>query len=114
MQQDAVLARDATHLLDRLYRAHLIVGVHDAHENGARRDGAMYVVRVDAPVAIDGHDSHAVAEFAQEAARFKDSRVLDGTGDDVIAPGPQRPGYSFEGEVVGLAPPTREDNFAAL
>ena len=109
-----MLARDAAYLLDRLYGAHLIVGVHDAHENGARRDGATNVVRVDAPGAIDGHDSHAVAEFAQEAAGCEDSRVLDGAGDDVIAPGPQRPGYALEGEVVGLAAPTREDDFVAL
>ena len=66
------------------------------------------------PERSTGTTAYAVAKFAQEAAGFKDSRVLDGAGDDVIAPGPQRPGDPLEGKVVGLAAPAREDDFVAL
>ena len=48
MEEDPVLAGDARALLDRLDGADLVVGVHDADEDRARRDRPAQVVGIDA------------------------------------------------------------------
>jgi hypothetical protein len=41
MEEDAMFARDARALLNRLDGAYLVVGMHDADENRARRDSPL-------------------------------------------------------------------------
>jgi hypothetical protein len=44
MDENAVLAGDAADLCDWLDGANLVVGMHDAYENGLRRDRPGYIV----------------------------------------------------------------------
>jgi len=105
---------DAADLCDRLDGAHLVVGMHDADENGLRRDRPDYIVGIDPAEAVDRNDAHVEALPFQEAAGPEDCRMLDGTDNDVVALAPQRPGHPFEGEVVGLAASAREDDLVAV
>jgi hypothetical protein len=114
MDENAVLAGDAADLGDRLDGAHLIVGMHDADENGLRRNRPGHIVGIDPAEAVDRNDAHVEALPIQEAAGPEDCPMLDGTDNDVVALAPQRPGHPFEREVVGLAAAAREDDLVAL
>src|SRR5215831_917202 len=107
-------ASDATHLGDWLDCPHLVVGMHDADENGPRRDRPHDIARVDMSKAIDRDDSHLEAQLLQEPAWPKDCRMLDRASDDVVTFTFQSPSHPLEGEVVGLAAATGEDDFMVL
>lgn len=65
VKPDPTFPRNSTDLLDRLDRANLIVGVHDADQDGARRDGTTHVVGIDPARAVDRHIGHCRAEPAR-------------------------------------------------
>ena len=86
MADDAVLARDAGDLGDRLERADLVVGVHDADQHRPGLDRPAHVLGVHDPEAVDGHDGQPITEAAFEVtACGEDRRMLDRRGDDVVA-----------------------------
>ena len=111
VEEHAVLAGDARALFDRLDRANLVVGVHDADEDRARRDGLSEVVGIDAAAAVHGQIRCAGAQACEKPARCDDGRVLDLRGDDVVPLVAPREVHAFEREVVGLASAAREDHF---
>ena len=78
---------DARDLGDRLDRADLVVGVHDADEDGAIVERVAERVEVDEAFAVDGQVGDAEALLLERGALVQDGVVLDGGGDDVIAVG---------------------------
>ena len=114
MEKDAMLTGDACALLNRLDRAHLVVGVHDADEDRARRDRPAQVVGIAAPESIHGQVSYPRAEAFKKTARLDDRWVLDPGSDDVIATAAPGEVCAFERKIVGLASAAGEDDFVIL
>src|SRR5579863_9291850 len=85
MEEDATVAGDARARLNWLDGPHLIVGMHDADEDCARRDGPVQIIRVDAPETIYSQVSYPRAQAFKKPARYGDRRMFDPRGDDVIA-----------------------------
>src|ERR1044072_2981743 len=85
VKEDTAVAGDTAAFPDRLDRAHLVVGIHDADEERVRRNGAAEVVRVDAAEAIDSKIRHPRAETLEKPARRKYRRMLNPRRDDVVA-----------------------------
>ena len=87
VHQDAPLAGQAGDLADRLDRPHLVVGMHDAHQDGSFRDGFFESLQVDDPVRIDGHIGDVVpVSGGQVLADLRDGGMFEGRGDDVVSP----------------------------
>ena len=105
--------RDPRTLLDRLDGSDLVVGVHDADEDRARRDRAPKVVRVDPAAAVDGQERDPCAQALEKPARFDDRRMLDPGRDDVLPFWPEREKRALEGEVVRLAAAAGENHLVA-
>src|SRR5215469_16163539 len=95
--------RNAGAILNRLDGSDLVIGMHDADEDGARRDGLTKVAWINAASAVDRQISHARTQAFEKATRFNDRRVLDLGGDDVIALVAQCEERALEGEIIGLA-----------
>src|SRR5215475_10533055 len=104
---------DAGAILDRLDGSDLVVGVHDADENRARRDRFAKVVGINAARAANRQIGDAGAQALEKPARFDDGGMLDARRDDVIAPLAMRKEHALEGEVVGLAAAAGEDDLVA-
>src|SRR5262245_63704712 len=100
-------------ILDRLNGSDLVVGVHDAHQDRARRDRSAKVVGINPARAVNRQIRHAGAQALEKTARFDDSRMLDPRRDDVIAPVAARKEYALEGKVVGLAAAAGENDLVA-
>ena len=72
-----MLAGNLRRLRDRLDRADLVVGVHDADEDRIGPDRLADVVGIDEPEAIDRHERDRRAEPLEEAARLEDRGMFD-------------------------------------
>src|SRR5262245_32190688 len=114
MEQNSVLTCDTAYLGDRLDRAYLVVGVHEADQDGSGADRPSDIVCINPAKAVDGHNADLEAELRQEPARFDNCRMLDGAGDDVITLRLQRTGHALECEIVGLAATAGEDDFVVF
>ena len=110
VHQDAPLAGHSGDLADRLDRPHLVVGVHDAHQDGPFRDGFFESLHVDDPVRIDGHTGDLVPVSGQELADLRDGGMFEGRGDDVITLPAMHPCSAFDGMVVRFRPAAREED----
>jgi RNA polymerase sigma factor (sigma-70 family) len=101
VQQDAALAGHGGDLGQRLHGPDLVVGMHHRHEDRARLDGAGEVAGVQAPVGADGHAGDPETVRGELVTGGHRGGVLDGGGDDVVAPpgGTQRVGGTGQGEV---------------
>ena len=86
VHQRAVAMGDLGQLSDGLDGAHLVVGVHDGHQQGVGGDGLFQVSRVHPTVRIHRQHGDAEALCLQPGADLGDGRMLDGRGDDVLAP----------------------------
>src|SRR5215472_16586332 len=104
---------DAGAILDRLDGSDLVVGVHDADEDRARRDRSAQLVGIDPPGAVNRQIGDAGAQPLEKRAGFDDGRMLDARGDDVIAAVAVRKEHALEGEVVGLAAAARKNDLVA-
>src|SRR5215471_16540358 len=104
---------DAGAILDRLDGSNLVVGVHDADEDRARRDRFPKVVGINAARAVNRQIGDAGAQALEKPARFDNGGMLDARRDDVIAPVAARKEHALEGKVVGLAAAARENDLAA-
>jgi hypothetical protein len=103
---------DPRDLGDRLDRADLVVGMHHAHEDGARRERAPDIVGIDAARPVDREIGDAGALALEEAAWGQDRRVLDLTGDDLIAGFASGEEDALERQIVGLAATAGEHHLA--
>jgi len=103
-----MLARDGADLFDRLDRADLVVGVHDADQDGARGDGAANGLGIDAARRVDGQICHARAEPLKKPAWGENGGVLDLGRDDVLALVAEREECALDRKVVGFAAAARE------
>jgi len=85
VEQDAALAGDGAHGLNRLDRPDLVVRVHDAHEDRSRCDRPAHVIGVDAtgPIYVEVGDARTKA--LEKAGRLEDRGMLDRGRDDVVA-----------------------------
>src|SRR6266446_974612 len=105
-----MLTGDPAYFFDWFDRANFIVGLHDADENGFRRERATQIVRIDETVLIDGKIGYFGAEPLQKLARRDRRRVLDRARHDMIALVPEREEHALERQVVRLAAAAREDH----
>ncbi len=108
VQQYPGRLRKARNLEDRLRRSQFVIRVHHRNQRRIRPQRATNIIRIDNPVRAHGDVAH-LAPFAFDlCARPKHRRVLDGTGDHMLAlAGSHRP---QQREVVSLGPTAREDN----
>mgnify|MGYP003693923911 CR=1 FL=1 len=83
VERHAVLARDTADRLDRLERADLAVGVHDADRQGVRANRAPHLVGIDHAVLVDADAGQAEALGLERPARAEHRVVLDLRGDEV-------------------------------
>ncbi|OPZ80451.1 MAG: hypothetical protein BWY76_03352 [bacterium ADurb.Bin429] len=110
MEENAILAGDATDLGDGLNRTHLIVGVHDADEKGLRHDRPSYFLRVHQSRAVAAHAGHHGAQAFQKAAGRQDSGMLDVCGDDVPTAASRREEGTLQRGVIRFRAPAGEDD----
>ena len=119
MDRDLVGAGDGGQLGDRLHRADLVVGPHDADQRdraGVGRERRLEGRRVDPAGRVDRQplDLGALV-LGQPERRVHDRVVLDGAGED---PGPARVGgppapvEALDGEVVRLGAAAGEEHLA--
>ena len=101
-------------VLDRLDRTDLVVGVHDADEDRARRDRPAKVVGVNPARTVNGQIGHPRAQAFEKPARFDDRWMLDLRGDDVIALVAKRKEHALEGKVICLATAARENDLVVV
>src|SRR6267154_377593 len=114
VEKDTMFAGDARALLNRLDGAHLVVGVHGADEDRARRDGPAQVIGIDTPESIHGQVSYPRALAFKKPTRFNDCWMFYPRGDDVIANIAPCKVDTFERKIVGLAAAAGEDDFIVL
>ena len=105
VKQNTGFMGDARAFLDGLDSADLVVGMHDADEDGSRRDRASQVVRIDLPGAIDRQVSDLRAYTFEKTAGFENRRMLNAGGDNMIALAAQCEERAFERQVVSSLPP---------
>ena len=105
---------DSGAILDRLDGADLIVGMHDADKDRARRDRPAKIVGVNPARAVNGQVGHPRAQAFEKPARFDDRRMLDPGGDDVIALVAKREEHALEGKVICLAAAARENDLVVV
>ena len=112
VEGDPMLSGDCGAALDRLDRANLIVGVHDADQDGIRRDCLSEVVWVDPSRAIHRQPGHLRTEAFEEAQRSHDSRMLDAGRDEMRVRARASEENTLQGKVIGFATSAGEHHFA--
>src|SRR5262249_29069758 len=113
VKQHGAFMGDAGAILNRLDGSDLVVGVHDADEDRARRVRSALFVGINAARAVNRQIGDAGAQALEKPARFDDGRMLDARRDDVIAPVAARKEHALEGKVVGLAAAAGENDLVA-
>ena len=114
MKQHAALAGNPGAILDRLDGSDLVVGVHDADKNGARRDRFAEIVGLNAACAVNGQIGHTCAEALEKTAWLYDCRMLDASGDDVISLVAKREECALEGKIICFAAAARENDLVVM
>jgi hypothetical protein len=114
VEEDAAPPADGADLGDRLDGADLVVGVHDRDKGRVLVDRRVDLLRVDPAVSVNRHDRDLEAGALQDGAGVQHRFVLNPAGHDVPALGACRPGGALDGEVIGLAAATGEDDLARL
>src|SRR5215471_8361937 len=114
VEQDAVLVGNSGTLRNRLDRADLVVGVHDADDDRAGRESVLKAAGVDPACAVNGQVGHLRAHPFEKLARFDDRRMLDAAGDDVTPLVAKCKGRAFEGKIVRFASAAREHDFVVV
>ena len=109
-----MLVGNASAIRDRLDGADLIVGMHDADEDRARRDRPAEIIGVNPAGAIDGQVGHPRAKAFEKPARFDDRRMLDPGSDDVVTLFAKREEHSLESKVVCLTAAARKNDLVVL
>ena len=89
-------------------RPGLIVGVHDADQDGVRGQCPAYLIRVYSPGAVHRQDGEAKPLRLKIPARRQHRRMLRGTGDDT--PAAVMGGHAFDNGIVGLRRAAGEDD----
>ncbi len=107
--------------LDRLQRAHFVVGVHDADDGFAAIERTTNGLRIDHPLTVDRQDRDLAAEARHECAGFEYRRMLDGAGDHVPVAGRDSSRLAHrsknraqQGLVVGFASAAGEHDLIGL
>jgi hypothetical protein len=92
MEWYPMLVSDPGNFGNWLNGSDLVVRMHYGDEYGLRRDGAAYVIRIDAPKGVDRYESDPCAKLFEKLARVKNGRVFNLASDDVRVGcgGPQR------------------------
>ena len=109
-----VLLGDLGDIGDGFDGADLVVGQHDADENGLGGDGLLHRGWVHQAVLIHVQGGHPVIQEAQGAQGVEHGFVFDVGGDDVAALLPQADGHALDGMVVGLGAAGVEDDLLGV
>src|SRR5215472_10349810 len=110
VEQDLVLTGDASAILDRLDGSDLIVRMHDADKDRARRDRFAQIVGINAAGAVNGQIGHTRAEAFEKSTRLDDRGMLNPRGYDVIAPVAKREECALEGDIICFAAAAGEND----
>ena len=102
VEEDVALVAEFADLADGLDDADLVVGVHDADEDGVVVHGALEVFDVDQAVSLHGQIGDAVAVLLEALAGVEHGLVLGDLGDDVVAALAVHLGDALDGEIVRL------------
>ena len=114
VEEHAGFAGDLAYLGDGLDGAHLVVGVHDRHQDGVGPDRLAHVFGIDEPAAVHWDTRDLVAALLQVLHAFEHSVVLDGGGDEMAPLLLLRVGGAQDGPVVGLGAAAREVDLLGL
>ena len=110
MEQDALLLAELADLLDRLERADLIVGRHDADQDGLIGHRLGDLLGGHLAVLVDRQKGDLVAVALEPLARVDDGLVLGHLGDDVVPLLFVHRRDALDGEIVALGGAAGEDN----
>ncbi len=103
---------DFRYVRNWLHGANLVVGVHDAHNDGPVGDRPTNVVGIDQSVGIDVQVCHVESGLFEGVARVEHCMVLYAGCDDVIAGALERESRPPDSGVVRLCPAAGEDHLA--
>jgi len=101
-------------IFNRLDRADLVVGMHDAHKDRARCNRFAKFVWVNPASSVNRKIGQPRAQAFEKPARFDDRRVLDPSGDDVIALVAKSKIRALESEIVGLTATAGENDLIVV
>ena len=110
VEDESLLMAQLADLGDRLDHADLVVGEHDADQDGLVVDGRLELVHGDEAVGLGLQVGDAVALLLKLLAGVEHGLVLGGLGDDVVAALLVHLGDALDGEVVGLGGAGGEDD----
>ena len=110
VEADAMLVGNFRDVGDRLNRADLVVGVHDADQAGVGCDRLADIIGIDEAGAIDWNITHGHAKLGEMVAWLQRRRVLDLRRDDVRWTLVRRAAYALERKVVRFAAATCEND----
>ena len=115
VERHATRSTDGADLGNRLDRAYLVVGGHDADEHRPVGDGRLHGSGIDQPIRVNGQVRDLEAVALKQGTFLEHRLVLDGRRDDVLAP---RLFSMFaqtqQCEVVALGCPAGENHFLTL
>src|SRR5262245_34654969 len=114
VEQGPALAGNAGALRDRLDGSDLVIGMHDAHEDRARRDRLAEIVGIKAACAVNGQIRHTCAEAFEKTARLNNCRMLDPRGDDVIALVAKREECALKRKIICFAAAAGENDLIVV
>ncbi len=114
MEENATLLAQSTNLADRLERTDLVVGGHDADQDGLWRQAPRNLLHRHTALSIDRQDSNLEPLAAKPAERVKDRLVFGGSRDEMIALGPIHGGNALENEIVALGCAAGEDDVTRM
>src|SRR3984893_3385960 len=84
MKVNVSVRRDAANLLERLYSAKLIIGVHHGNKCGLLANGPAQLVRRDKTLAVNRQVGDIYTALLQSLAGIEHSFMLDRASDDVL------------------------------
>ena len=102
MEQHATLTAKLANLFQGLQNTDLIVGRHNADQNGLVGECSFELVQINQSIRLYGKVGHLIAVFFQALAGIEHRLVLGHRGNDVVPFFPVHLGYAFDCEVVAL------------
>ena len=104
----------SAHLCNGLQGPHLIVGVHDGHQNGIRANGPLQVIQGNLSVCIDWQIGNTISLCLQIFACLENGRMLHLGGNDMASPPVVGTGSANQCHIVRFCSSRGKKNFFIL